>query len=162
MVSGCQSLGVFHLSGIKPLPKGQAKIKITVSLDTDGLLCVTAEDASSGKQEKLHINAARHVTYERIEQEISQSGDDILDRIWVQKSHQSQDALNEVRRVLNVYPDEIMENACLPLEQSIRSGDVVQLTKAWDDFSNHALPFLETYMTHMLKTMPPIHAQENQ
>jgi|LauGreDrversion4_2_1035121.scaffolds.fasta_scaffold11993_5 molecular chaperone HscA len=154
MVSGCQSLGVFHLSGIEPLPKGQAKIKITVSLDTDGLLCVMAEDASSGKQEMLHINAARHVTYDRIEQEISKSGDDILDRILVQKTHQSQDALNEVRRVLKLYPDETMEKACLPLEESILSGDVVKLTKAWDVFSNHALPFLEMYMTHMLKNMP--------
>jgi hypothetical protein len=113
-----------------------------------------AQDASSGKQEMLHINAARHVTYDRIEQEISKSGDDILDRILVQKTHQSQDALNEVRRVLKLYPDETMEKACLPLEESILSGDVVKLTKAWDVFSNHALPFLEMYMTHMLKNMP--------
>ena len=154
MVDGCQSLGMFHLSGIEPLPKGQAKIKIVLSLDTDGLLSVVAEDVSRGHAERLCLNAARTVSYERIEEEIAHSGEDVLDRIWVQKSQQAQDALNEVHRVLKEYPNADMALACIPLEKALSLGDLVPLTKEWDVFAQHALPFLEQYMTHMLKTMP--------
>jgi molecular chaperone HscA len=151
MVSGCQSLGTFHLTGIPPLPKGQAKIKITLSLDIDGLLTVEAEECSGAIKQSLCINATRDVTYAQIEKEVAHCGEDVLERILVQKTQQAQDALNEVRRVLLAQPDAVVSHACQPLEDAIASKDLVLLVSAWETFSLIALPFLEAYMTHLLK-----------
>jgi molecular chaperone HscA len=151
MVSGCQSLGTFDLTGIPPLPKGEAKIKITLSLDIDGLLTVQAEEISGAIKQSVCINATRDVTYAQIEKELAHSGEDILERILVQKSQQAQDALNEVRRVLHVQPDAVVHQACVPLEQAIASKDLTLLQNEWEIFSGIALPFLESYMTYLLK-----------
>lgn len=153
MVQSCQSLGIFHLTGVAPLPKGQARIKIVLSLDMDGLLTVVAEDISGGAKESLCVNALRHVTYERIEEEISHDGEDVIDRIWVQKSHQAEDALREVMRVLRIQPHGDMERACVPLREALESKDLVRLVDQWEKFTTVALPFLEEHMTHLLKNI---------
>ena len=153
MVSGCQSLGIFHLTGIPALPKGQAKINITLSLDTDGLLTVVAEEVSGGVKQSLCINATRDVTYDRIEEELAHSGEDVLDRIWVQKSHQAMDALTEVKRVLKECPQDHVNQACIPLENAIASNDLALLMIEWERFAAIALPFLEQYMTLLLKNI---------
>jgi len=153
MVSGCQSLGTFHLSGIPALPKGQAKVRIALALDTDGLLTVTAEDVSGGAKETLCLHATRDVTYDRIEAELAHSGEDVLERLWVQKSHQAKDALTEVLRVCKADPQRHVEQACTDLAQAIAAGDLPRLMTEWDRFTTIALPFLENHMTALLKNI---------
>jgi len=48
-------LGSFHLSGIPPMPRGQPKITIDLSLDVNGILEVTAKEESTGKTNNIKI-----------------------------------------------------------------------------------------------------------
>lgn len=48
-------LGSFFLSGIPPMPRGQAKIEITLDLDSNGILNCTAEEKSGGKKSNITI-----------------------------------------------------------------------------------------------------------
>ena len=48
-------LGEFVLSGLEPKPAGIPRIKVTFSLDTDGILFVSAVDESSGIENSLVI-----------------------------------------------------------------------------------------------------------
>ena len=41
-------LGTFHLTGLPPLPKGEAKIDVTLDINADGILLVSAQDKSNG------------------------------------------------------------------------------------------------------------------
>jgi hypothetical protein len=43
-------LGQLELSGLSPLPRGQAEVVVTFSLDTDGILNVIAADSASGRE----------------------------------------------------------------------------------------------------------------
>ncbi|KAI1700151.1 hsp70 protein [Ditylenchus destructor] len=48
-------LGKFELSGIPPAPRGVSQIEVTFDIDVDGILNVSAQDKSSGKQNKITI-----------------------------------------------------------------------------------------------------------
>jgi L1 cell adhesion molecule like protein len=52
-------LGEFQLTGIPPLPRGQAELVCTFEVDANGLLKVTAQEKSSGRQ--AHINIQNSV-----------------------------------------------------------------------------------------------------
>src|SRR6218665_3071104 len=48
-------LGKFELSGIPPAPRGLPQIEVTFDIDANGILNVSAQDKSTGKQNKITI-----------------------------------------------------------------------------------------------------------
>jgi len=48
-------LGKFDLTGIPPAPRGTPQIEVTLDVDANGILNVSAVDKGSGKQEKITI-----------------------------------------------------------------------------------------------------------
>ncbi|KAF7636932.1 Heat shock protein 70 [Meloidogyne graminicola] len=48
-------LGKFDLSGIPPAPRGVPQIEVTFDIDANGILNVSAQDKSTGKQNKITI-----------------------------------------------------------------------------------------------------------
>ncbi|MBM4376687.1 MAG: molecular chaperone DnaK [Deltaproteobacteria bacterium] len=48
MAADCRSLGEFELTGIPPAPRGVPKIKVTFSIDANGILQVAATDLGTG------------------------------------------------------------------------------------------------------------------
>ena len=48
-------LGRFHLSGIPPLPKGKPRVEVQFTIDTDGIVHVTAEDVETSRSTSIHI-----------------------------------------------------------------------------------------------------------
>ena len=49
-------LGEFELSGIPPMPRGQAELVCTFEIDANGLLKVSALDRASGRKAQISIN----------------------------------------------------------------------------------------------------------
>uniref|UniRef100_A0AC35TX83 Heat shock protein 70 n=1 Tax=Rhabditophanes sp. KR3021 TaxID=114890 RepID=A0AC35TX83_9BILA len=65
-------LGVFELSHILPAPRGIPQIEVTFDIDANGILNVTAEDKSTGKQNKITIkNEKGRLSKEEIEKMIA-------------------------------------------------------------------------------------------
>ena len=61
-------LGSFNLSGIPPMPRGQPKITIDLSVDANGILEVTAKEESTGKTNNIKItNDKGRLTKEQID-----------------------------------------------------------------------------------------------
>jgi molecular chaperone DnaK len=52
------SLGMFHLTGIPPAPRGVPQIEVTFDIDANGILHVTAKDLATGKEQKITITAS--------------------------------------------------------------------------------------------------------
>ena len=46
-------LGKFELSGIPPAPRGVPQIEVTFDIDANGILNVSAQDKSTGKQVRI-------------------------------------------------------------------------------------------------------------
>jgi len=71
LVKDNNQLGSFHLSGIPPMPRGQPKIVIDLSLDVNGILEVTAKEESTGKSNNIKIvNDKGRLSKEQIEEMI--------------------------------------------------------------------------------------------
>uniref|UniRef100_A0A183BPD0 Heat shock protein 70 n=1 Tax=Globodera pallida TaxID=36090 RepID=A0A183BPD0_GLOPA len=52
-------LGKFELSGIPPAPRGEPQIEVTFVIDANGILNVSAQDKSTGKQNKITSDKGR-------------------------------------------------------------------------------------------------------
>merc|ERR1712050_165552 len=65
-------LGKFDLNGIPPAPRGVPQIEVTFDIDANGILNVSAQDKSSGKEEKITItNDKGRLSKEEIEKMVS-------------------------------------------------------------------------------------------
>ncbi|CAD6891035.1 unnamed protein product [Tilletia controversa] len=67
-------LGEFELTGIAPMPKGQAELITTFEVDANGLLKVSAQDKASGRKANITItNSVGRLSSTEIEQMIKDS-----------------------------------------------------------------------------------------
>ncbi|KAH9386071.1 heat shock 70kDa protein 1/2/6/8 [Nematocida major] len=55
MVADNHKLGEFHLTGIPPAPRGKPEIVVKCSIDSNGILSVSASEASSGSEQEITI-----------------------------------------------------------------------------------------------------------
>ncbi|KAK0424918.1 hypothetical protein QR680_008926 [Steinernema hermaphroditum] len=67
-------LGKFELSGIPPAPRGVPQIEVTFDIDANGILNVSAQDKSTGKQNKITItNDKGRLSKEDIERMVAEA-----------------------------------------------------------------------------------------
>ncbi|MFZ4115692.1 MAG: molecular chaperone DnaK [Chthoniobacterales bacterium] len=62
-----KQLGVFHLDGIPPAPRGVPQIEVSFDIDANGILNVTAKDLGSGKEQKISITGSSGLSKEEVE-----------------------------------------------------------------------------------------------
>ncbi|HBV77313.1 MULTISPECIES: molecular chaperone DnaK [Vibrio] len=68
-----KSLGQFNLEGINAAPRGMPQIEVTFDLDADGILNVSAKDKTTGKEQKITIQANGGLTDEEIEKMVQEA-----------------------------------------------------------------------------------------
>lgn len=61
-----KSLGRFDLSDIRPAPRGMPQIEVTFSIDSNGILNVSAKDKQTGKSQSIVIRASSGLSEEEI------------------------------------------------------------------------------------------------
>src|SRR5262249_35603090 len=57
MADDNKEIGRFDLADIPPAPRGLPQIEVAFDIDADGILHVSAKDLSSGKEQKIRIEA---------------------------------------------------------------------------------------------------------
>ncbi len=62
-----KTIGRFHLDGITPAPRGIPQIEVTFDIDANGILNVSAKDKSTGKEQKIRIEASSGLSDDEIQ-----------------------------------------------------------------------------------------------
>ncbi len=53
-----KTIGKFQLTGIPPAPRGMPQVEVTFDIDANGILHVSAKDKTTGKEQKIRIEAS--------------------------------------------------------------------------------------------------------
>ena len=68
-----KSLGVFHLDGIAPAPRGVPQIEVTFYIDANGIVKVSAKDLGTGKEQNITITASTNMSKDDIDKAVKEA-----------------------------------------------------------------------------------------
>jgi molecular chaperone HscA len=106
LVADCRSLARFELRGIPPMAAGAARIRVTFTVDADGLLKVTAHEQVSGVEAHIDVKPSYGLADEKIAQMLQESfttaQDDMRQRALVEARVDADRLLMAVRSALAV------------------------------------------------------------
>jgi molecular chaperone HscA len=140
MVGDCRSLARFELHGIPPMVAGAARIRVTFQVDADGLLSVTAKEATTGVQSSIQVKPSYGLTDSEIEtmlrDSIAHAEEDVAARALREQQVEADRVLEAVKvalaadgeKYLSAQELAAVQEAIAQLEQT-RSGDDEQLIK---------------------------------
>ena len=68
-----KTLGVFHLDGIAPAPRGIPQIEVTFDIDANGIVHVSAKDLGTGKEQSITITSNTNMSKDDIDKAVKEA-----------------------------------------------------------------------------------------
>ena len=78
-VKDCRSLGRFRLKGLPPMPAGLAKVEVTLLVDANGILTVSAVEERSGTEAQIEVIPSHGLTSEEVDRIMEESFEHAID-----------------------------------------------------------------------------------
>jgi molecular chaperone HscA len=115
LVSDCRSLARFELRGIPPMVAGAARIRVTFSVDADGLLQVEAREQTSGVSASIEVKPSYGLTDDEItgmlQASVDHARDDMDLRRLVEERVEAQRVIEALNAALAGDGDELLSAA---------------------------------------------------
>ncbi|MFW9772207.1 MAG: molecular chaperone DnaK [Candidatus Heimdallarchaeota archaeon] len=119
------SLGMFHLTGIPPAPRGIPQIEVKFSIDADGIVHVTAKDLGTGKETGITVTGAKGLSEDEIQQKIRDAEQfeevDKKVRELIEAKNNADSMIYQTRKLMDDNKDKIQENEKQEIEAAIKS-----------------------------------------
>ena len=68
-----KTLGVFHLDGIMPAPRGVPQIEVTFDIDANGIVHVSAKDLGTQKEQSISITSSTNMSKEDVDKAVKEA-----------------------------------------------------------------------------------------
>ena len=123
MAKDNKSLGKFHLDGIMPAPRGVPQIEVTLDLDSNSILTVSAKDKASGKQTQIRIEGGSQLSKEEIErmkQEAAANAEsDKKEKERVDKINKADSLIFQTEKQMKEFSEKLTEDDKSKLNESL-------------------------------------------
>ena len=154
VASANKSLGQFNLEGIPNAPKGQPQIEVTLDIDSDGILNVSAKDKNTGKEQSITIKASSGLSDEEVEKMIkdaeAHAEDDKKFQELVTTRNMADSLIHSTKQTLEELKDEVSEDeksaieaAISELEESMKGEDKEVIDAKVQALTEKAQPLAE-------------------
>jgi molecular chaperone DnaK len=159
-----RTVGKFHLDGIAPAPRGVPKIEVVFDIDANGILHVSAKDQSTGKEQKIRIEASSGLTEEEIKrmkaEAESHAEADKKERDTVEKLNKAESTIFSAEKQLSELKDKLPAEMRTSLETNI--AELKQAHAAKDLAGiDAAMGKIDRLMIDMMGVMAAHNAQQN-
>ena len=134
VASANKSLGQFNLEGIDPAPKGTPQIEVTLDIDSDGILNVSAKDKNTGKEQSITIKASSGLSDEEVDKMIkdaeTHAEDDKKFQELVASRNMADTLVHSTKQTMEELKDEISDDEKSAIEAAI--GELEETMKGED------------------------------
>ena len=157
MVDQCRSLARFELDGIPPMTAGAARVRVTFSVDADGLLAVGATEATTGVEAHVEVKPSYGLGEEEMAKMLHDSmihaSQDMALRLLAEARVEAGRGLNAIAAALAADRDLLergeraaIEKAMSRVDVAVKGDDRGAIDKAIEDLEAAALAFAERRM----------------
>ncbi len=130
-----KTLGVFHLDGIAPAPRGIPQIEVTFDIDANGIVHVSAKDLGTGKENDITITSNTNMSKEDIDKAVKEAeeyaAEDKKRREAVDVRNNADQMIYQTEKTVTEFGDKLsdeekskIENAKEALKEALKGEDI--------------------------------------
>ncbi len=139
-----KTLGVFHLDGIAPAPRGVPQIEVTFDIDANGIVNVSAKDLGTGREQHITITSNTNMSKEDVDKAVKEAeqyaAEDKQRREAVEVHNGADQAVYQCEKALTDLGDKVEEADKTELQSKIealkeanKSDNIEEIKQKQDD-----------------------------
>ena len=134
-----KSLGKFRLNGIRRAPRGVPQIEVTFTIDTNGIVNVSAMDKDTGKRQEITIQGSSNMSREEIDRAVREAQQYAAEDAKTRSEAQVRDRLEsllyhseEAREHMDKEQRKQLDEAVKTAKRALKHKDTQEMTAAAD------------------------------
>jgi molecular chaperone DnaK len=146
MAQDNRTIGKFQLTGIPPAPRGMPQVEVGFDIDANGILHVAAKDKTTGKEQKIRIEASSGLSDAEIDRMVKaaeqHSQEDQARREQIEARNQLDSLVYRVEKDSKEWAERLPADAKSRLEsaleagrQALRTGETEAIRRALDELN---------------------------
>jgi molecular chaperone DnaK len=151
-------LGEFKLEGIPPARKGTPQIEVTLDIDANGIMKISAKDQGTGKENKITIKSDSGLTKDEIERMVQDAElnaeADKKQRELIEERNRAEGTLNGFKEDLEKYSDQITDEERATAEDAVKALE--------DAMSGDDVKLIQDTIPKLYQAMNPVTAKKNE
>ena len=120
-----KSLGEFNLEGIAPAMRGMPQIEVTLDIDANGILNVSAKDKNTGKENKITIKSDSGLTDAEIQRMVREAEEnaesDKKAKELIEARNSAEGQTHNVKKDFEEYKDQLSEEERTSIEDALKN-----------------------------------------
>ena len=147
------SLGDFELTNIQPAPRGVPRIEVTFTIDTDGIVNVSARDVRTGSSQSVTIHSPSAMSQQQLEEAQAELEDfDEQDEAGKELDglrHKVEKQLFSLETFLRDHKHKLKKREIFDTEQALKRGRMALVKRADAQSLSELSQYLVNYHAHL-------------